>query len=251
MSRSPCAKLAFVIPGAAVLLGILTVFAYDRPESDWGLFSAFGGLFKLVLIGAIASLILSILAFARRETKAMSTLIVSLPSLLLVVWAGVGYSQVTKERERRREEDQSWKYHSERLSSKKGLLEAESWPNDGSPRGRALRGALWNGTGNFDEADLQALYDADPTWIDAICYHPECPEHLLGRRFVHYVESSKRPGVGGSFLRILSHPKSPVEFIEEVSQWEDLSETDKWALDRVLQGKLQKQGEDSTPEQEN
>ena len=245
--KSPITRSSFVIPLLCVALGICYAFIVPPDPNDWLGLGWVARIGVALLIAAIVSVILSVCAFSRKEKGASKSLIISLPSVIFIAWAGVGYLQATNEREKRREDDQRWRHHSERLSSEKGLFNAERWPNDSSPQGRAMRGALWNGTGDFDEEDLQTLYDKDPTWLDAICYHPKCPEHLLRRRFLHYTESSKRPSsIGGSFLTILAHPNSPLEFIEEVSKWEDLSDTDRWTLDRVLQGKLKKPAKGNT-----
>ena len=65
----------------ALVFGVCTVFTYKRTGSDWGLLSAFGGLFIALFWGAILSVVFSALAFVRKESKAKATLLLSLPAL--------------------------------------------------------------------------------------------------------------------------------------------------------------------------
>lgn len=94
MKRSPFSRLALVLPGVIVLFGIITIFTYNRADSDWGIFSAFGGFIIAIFIGAITSVVFASVAIARKEPESGIGLILAVPSICLLLWVGVEYLRV-------------------------------------------------------------------------------------------------------------------------------------------------------------
>jgi hypothetical protein len=176
-------------------------------------------------------------------------LYLSLPSFCLIIWASWSYlnhSQVKKEKKLDKE---TTEHHKNRLLSEKDLLILETWPNDNSSRGKALRGVLWKGLGVIDEADLQKLSEVDATWNETIYYHPACPENLLNSGFADYVAHHRGEGISAAFREILSHSKAPIDFVREVAKWNELSEVDRYTIDMILANKLkQNKAEDVAPD---
>jgi hypothetical protein len=240
MKKPVIAYLSFLLPALAILYGVFTVFSFERADSDWGLLSGFAGLIIAVFVGSVLSVIFSALSFLRKESIARSTLYLSLPSFCLIIWATWGYLNHSHDKKQKKLNTETMTYHKDRLLSREDLLINETWPNDNSPRGKALRGVLWKGLGRIDAADLKRLSEVDPTWNDTIYYHPACPEGMLHSGFSEYVKQHRSEGISAAFREILSHPKSPIDFVREVASWKELSEVDKYTIDRILTNKLKK-----------
>jgi hypothetical protein len=160
--------------------------------------------------------------------------------LCFSLWAGFSFVTYGKEQERKRAAKEASQFHRDRLLSLPSALRVEEWPNDESPRGRALRGVLWNSEGSFSEEDFLILADRHPSWLETMFYHGDCPLTLLSEGFDSYKLRSDRLPLSASFRQILKNPKSPPSFAEEVSTWAGLSESDRWTVDRILKAKSQK-----------
>ncbi len=214
---------------------------YERSESDWGLFSAFGGFFVSLIVGSVVVVLLSAYAFIRRERMAQVSLLISLPCLCFALWAGFGFISHGMRQDRERTANELFQDHRDRLISVPGVLRDEEWPNDDSPRGRALRSVLWNSEGSFSEEDFLHLANQHPSWLETMFYHEDCPLVLLSEGFNSYKLRSDRLPLSASFRETLMNPNSPLKFVEEVSTWTSLSESDRWSVDRILKAKSQKQ----------
>jgi len=117
LKRSTSTLFSFLALAVAFSCGILTVFAYERSESDWGIFSAFRGLFISLTVGSVAVVLFSACAFIRRERRATASLLVSIPSLCFALWAGFSYGDYAYERDHKAKESELSQSYRERLLS--------------------------------------------------------------------------------------------------------------------------------------
>lgn len=239
-STSTSTSLSFIAFAVAVAFGVISVFGYERGASDWGLLSAFRVFLISLTVGSVAAVLFSVGAFIRREPRAAVSLWVSIPGLCFALLAGFTYASHIHDRDRKAKQAELVQSYREKLLSTPGVLRDEEWPEDDSPRSKALRGVLWKSEGHFSEEDFLSLAARHPGWMESMFYHSDCPSRLLGDGFLRYKGRSDRLPLSAWFREILIHPNSPIAFAEEVSAWPGLSENDRWTVDRILKAKSKK-----------
>jgi hypothetical protein len=230
--------IAFATLVVALIIGLGSVASYQRSSSDWGLLSGFTGLFTSLFTASWIILLISIVARIRKESHSAILLLITIPSFCFFSFISIGEISYKLKINQERSDKQEWTEHKKRLISDGRLIVSEEWPNDNSPRGKALRGLLWKGEGDFLSKDILTLSKKQPSWKDTIYYHPNCPLSLLKDGFTNYKKDSIHYQISASFREILANPNSPIEFVEEVLTWSDLSEPDLRTLQRIHQNKL-------------
>lgn len=230
--------IAFATMVVALIIGLSSVASYQRSSSDWGLLSAFAGLFTSLYTASWIILLISIVARIRKENHSAILLLITTPSLCFFSFISIGKISYKLKMNQEISDKQEWTEHKKRLISDGRLIASEEWPNDNSPRGKALRSLLWKGEGDFLSKDILTLSKKQPSWKDTIYYHPNCPLSLLKEGFTNYKKKSIHYQINASFREILANQNSPIEFVEEVLTWPNLSEKDLWTLQRIHLNKL-------------